>query len=94
MRATPKGMEVEWCKNPDRGLPAPDVVFYMQLSIEQAMKRGAPPERGAPPFAAGWPADAARARARTHARTHAQSCTSPWVASLSVEKASPFVNKK
>lgn len=34
-------MDVEWCKNPDRGLPAPDVVFYMQLSIEQAMKRGA-----------------------------------------------------
>ena len=33
-------MDVEWCKSPDRGLPAPDVVFYMQLSIEEAMKRG------------------------------------------------------
>jgi len=35
-----KGIDVEWCKNPDRGLPRPDVVVYMKLSIEDAAKRG------------------------------------------------------
>lgn len=36
-----KGIDVEWCKNPDRGLPRPDAVFYLDLPVEQAMKRGA-----------------------------------------------------
>ena len=35
-----KGLDVEWCKNPDRGLPKPDAVLYLDLSIEAAMKRG------------------------------------------------------
>jgi len=35
-----KGYDIEWCRSPDRGLPAPDVVFYLKLSIEDAMKRG------------------------------------------------------
>lgn len=35
-----KGLDLEWCKGPDRGLPAPDVVVYLKLSIEDAAKRG------------------------------------------------------
>lgn len=35
-----KGLDVEWCKNPDRGLPKPDAVLYLDLSIEEACKRG------------------------------------------------------
>ena len=35
-----KGLDVEWLKNPDRGLPRPDAVLYLDLSIEDAMKRG------------------------------------------------------
>ena len=31
---------MEWCSNPDRGLPAPDMVIYLDLSIEKAMLRG------------------------------------------------------
>ena len=29
-----------WCKNPDRGLPNPDVVFYLEISISDAQQRG------------------------------------------------------
>lgn len=32
--------ELEWCKAPDRGLPAPDAVLFLKLPIEEAMKRG------------------------------------------------------
>jgi len=35
-----KGYDLEWCKNPDRGLPAPDIVLYMKLPVEVAMSRG------------------------------------------------------
>jgi len=35
-----KGLDLEWCKAPDRGLPAPDVVLYMKLPVEVAMSRG------------------------------------------------------
>eukprot|EP01118_Nematostelium_gracile_P016757 TRINITY_DN7013_c0_g1_i2.p1 TRINITY_DN7013_c0_g1~~TRINITY_DN7013_c0_g1_i2.p1 ORF type:complete len:211 (+),score=68.77 TRINITY_DN7013_c0_g1_i2:72-704(+) len=35
-----KGLDVDWCKNPDVGLPAPDLVIYMQLTTEEAKKRG------------------------------------------------------
>ena len=28
-----------WCKNPDRGLPSPDVVFYLDISTTDAMSR-------------------------------------------------------
>lgn len=30
---------LSWCKGPDMGLPAPDVVFYLKLSPESAEKR-------------------------------------------------------
>ena len=35
-----KGLELEWCKNPERGLPKPDLVLYLSLSAEEAAKRG------------------------------------------------------
>jgi len=35
-----KGLDLEWCKDPDRGLPAPDVVFYLDISVQEAKKRG------------------------------------------------------
>jgi len=35
-----KGLDLEWCKNPDRGLPNPDLVVYMEMPIEEASKRG------------------------------------------------------
>ncbi|KAL3847417.1 hypothetical protein ACJMK2_018328 [Sinanodonta woodiana] len=31
--------DLEWCKQPDIGLPKPDVVVQLQLSTEAAMKR-------------------------------------------------------
>jgi dTMP kinase len=33
-------LDLEWCKNPDRGLPNPDLVLYLDISIEESMKRG------------------------------------------------------
>lgn len=30
---------MEWCKGPDRGLPAPDVVFFLRLSSKAAEQR-------------------------------------------------------
>lgn len=30
---------LEWCKSSDRGLPAPDVVFYLKLSAKAAQQR-------------------------------------------------------
>lgn len=30
----------EWCQAPDRGLPAPDCVIFLDLSFEEAEKRG------------------------------------------------------
>jgi|EP00945_MAST-04E_sp_MAST-4E-sp1_P007419 dTMP kinase len=38
--ASKPGMDLEWCKAPDEGLLAPDVVLFMDLTIEQAMQRG------------------------------------------------------
>lgn len=35
-----KGYDLEWCRSPDRGLPAPDAVLYLELSIEDAARRG------------------------------------------------------
>ena len=32
-------VSLEWCKGPDRGLPAPDVVFFLQLSSKAAEQR-------------------------------------------------------
>ena len=36
------GLGPDWCRAPDAGLPAPDVVFYMQLDIAAAAARGLP----------------------------------------------------
>lgn len=35
-----KGLDLEWCKGPDRGLPKPDIVIYLNLSTSEASKRG------------------------------------------------------
>ena len=34
-----KGMDVEWCKNCDKGLPAPDVIIYLDMPIEISASR-------------------------------------------------------
>lgn len=34
-----KGLDKKWCWAPEEGLPAPDVVFYLDLSADEAMKR-------------------------------------------------------
>ena len=38
--AAKDGMDYEWCRNPEVGLPEPDVVIFLELSIEDAKKRG------------------------------------------------------
>ncbi|CAM9119461.1 unnamed protein product [Scytosiphon promiscuus] len=38
--ASKPGLDVGWCKDPDRGLPAPDKIFFLDISVEDAMKRG------------------------------------------------------
>lgn len=35
-----EGIDLDWCKAPDAGLPAPDSVFFLKLAIEKAMERG------------------------------------------------------
>ncbi|KAH6818263.1 P-loop containing nucleoside triphosphate hydrolases superfamily protein [Perilla frutescens var. frutescens] len=35
-----KGLDVEWCKAPEVGLLAPDLVVYLDISPEQAAERG------------------------------------------------------
>ena len=35
-----KGLAIEWCKAPDRGLPAPDRVLYLELPLDVAAARG------------------------------------------------------
>lgn len=34
------GLDLEWCKAPDAGLLAPDLIFFLHLSIEEANRRG------------------------------------------------------
>lgn len=34
------GMDLEWCKQPDAGLPLPDAVVWMELPVEAAAERG------------------------------------------------------
>ncbi|KPP77373.1 thymidylate kinase-like [Scleropages formosus] len=34
------GFGLEWCKNPDVGLPKPDLVLFLQLSPAEAARRG------------------------------------------------------
>ena len=33
-------MTIDWCKQPDRGLPKPDLVCFLDVSAEEARKRG------------------------------------------------------
>ncbi|KAL1806348.1 hypothetical protein ACET3Z_029416 [Daucus carota] len=35
-----KGLNIEWCKAPDMGLLAPDLVLYLDISPEKASERG------------------------------------------------------
>ncbi|KAH9320258.1 hypothetical protein KI387_022027, partial [Taxus chinensis] len=35
-----KGLDLGWCKAPEVGLPAPDLVFYLDISPEKAAERG------------------------------------------------------
>lgn len=35
-----KGMNANWCRTCDQGLPAPDCIIYLDLSVEEAAKRG------------------------------------------------------
>ena len=38
--AAKKDLSLEWCKQPDRGLPKPDPVCFLDVSPEEAKKRG------------------------------------------------------
>jgi len=35
-----KGLDLEWCRAPDKGLPKPDLVLYMNVSPDVARQRG------------------------------------------------------
>jgi dTMP kinase len=35
-----KGIDMDWCKAPDRGLPQPDAVIFLDIDVETAAKRG------------------------------------------------------
>lgn len=35
-----RGLEYDWCKAPDVGLPAPDVVVFLDIESEKAAERG------------------------------------------------------
>jgi len=34
-----KGLSINWCKNCDKGLPKPDIVFYLQITENEVEKR-------------------------------------------------------
>ena len=34
-----QGLNLQWCKNPDKGLPKPDLVIYIDLTVDELMKR-------------------------------------------------------
>jgi len=38
--AAKAGMDLDWCRGPDRGLPKPDLVCFLDVSPEEASKRG------------------------------------------------------
>ncbi|CAG8558040.1 8241_t:CDS:2 [Ambispora leptoticha] len=38
--AAKKDLDINWCKSPDIGLLTPDIVFFMDLEPEEAVKRG------------------------------------------------------
>lgn len=35
-----KGMDIEWCKACDAGLPSPDAIIYLDMPVEEAALRG------------------------------------------------------
>lgn len=35
-----KGMDIEWCLAPDRGLPAPDIIYFLDVNEEVQNERG------------------------------------------------------
>ena len=35
-----KGYDMDWCLAPDRGLPAPDIVLFLNLDAEEQRRRG------------------------------------------------------
>ncbi|KAJ1981447.1 Thymidylate kinase [Dimargaris xerosporica] len=35
-----KGLDLHWCKQPDVGLLVPDATFFLDMPIEESMKRG------------------------------------------------------
>lgn len=35
-----QGFSLEWCRNPDVGLPKPDLVMFLQLNPSEAANRG------------------------------------------------------
>ena len=35
-----KGLDFEWCKASDKGLPSPDQVFYLDIPVDEASTRG------------------------------------------------------
>lgn len=35
-----KGLDISWCLQSDIGLPAPDIIYFLKLSPEEASKRG------------------------------------------------------
>jgi dTMP kinase len=35
-----KGLDLEWCRNPDIGLLSPDLILFLDLNIDEAEKRG------------------------------------------------------
>ncbi|KAF9434910.1 hypothetical protein BGZ76_007214 [Entomortierella beljakovae] len=38
--STAKGLNLTWCKNPDRGLIRPDLTFFLDLPTSEAERRG------------------------------------------------------
>ncbi|KAJ2945863.1 hypothetical protein O0L34_g4769 [Tuta absoluta] len=34
-----KGLDINWCKSPDSGLPKPDKVFFLTMSLDKVMER-------------------------------------------------------
>ena len=38
--AAKPGIDLDWCRQPDRGLPKPDLVCLLDVSGEEAKKRG------------------------------------------------------
>ncbi|KAG0251036.1 hypothetical protein BG011_007886 [Mortierella polycephala] len=38
--STAKGLDLTWCKNPDRGLIRPDITFFLDLPTSEAERRG------------------------------------------------------